>query len=134
MRNNKLDQLIVQLENYLECLKQFNYFVNLSRGKKFGPEDENQFLEVKSIIVQELELISAAMECSSPSREEVHTLISSAPSMRYVAESNEGNLRGLENHWHKIYVGFQAILGQLKVKQREVESKSVISSVFGKKK
>ena len=134
MRNKKLDQLIVQLENYLECLKQFNYFVNLSRGKKFGPEDENQFLEVKSIIVQELELISAAMECSSPSREEVHTLISSAPSMRYLAESNEGNLRGLENHWHKVYVGFQAILGQLKVKQRELESKSVLSSVFGKKK
>jgi hypothetical protein len=134
MSNKKLDQLIVQLENYLECLKQFNYFVNLSRGKKFGPEDENQFLEVKSIIVQELELISAAMESSSPSREEVHALISSAPSMRYLAESVEGNLRGLENHWHKIYVGFQAILGQLKVKQRELESKSVISSVFGKKK
>jgi hypothetical protein len=134
MRNKDLDQLVVQLENYLECLKQFNYFVNLSRAKKFGPEDENQFLEVKSIIVQELELISAAMECSSPTREEVHSLISSAPSMRYVAESNEGNLRGLENHWHKIYVGFQAILGQLKVKQRELESKSVISSVFGKKK
>ncbi|HEY3856083.1 MAG TPA: hypothetical protein VGO67_16965 [Verrucomicrobiae bacterium] len=134
MRNKDLDQLVVQLENYLECLKQFNYYVNLSRAKKFGPEDENQFLEVKSIIVQELELISSAMECTSPTREEVHSLISSAPSMRYVAESNEGNLRGLENHWHKIYVGFQAILGQLKVKQREFESKSVISSVFGKKK
>jgi hypothetical protein len=133
MHNKKLDQLIVELENYLECLKQFNYFVNLSRGKKFGPEDENQFLEVKSIIVQELELITAAVECSSPSREEVHTLISSAPSMRYVAESNEGNLRGLENHWHKVYVGFQAILGQLKVKQRQLESQSVLSSVFGKK-
>ncbi len=133
MHNKKLDQLIVQLENYLECLKQFNYFVNLARGKKFGPEDENQFLEVKSIIVQELELISSAIECSSPSREEVHTMISTAPSMRYLAESNEGNLRGLENHWHKIYVGFQAILGQLKVTQRELESKSVISSVFGKK-
>ena len=134
MRNKDLDQLVVQLENYLECLKQFNYYVNLSRAKKFGPEDENQFLEVKSIIVQELELISAAMECTSPTREEVHSLISSAPSIRYLADSNEGNLRGLENHWHKIYVGFQAILGQLKVKQREFESKSVISSVFGKKK
>ncbi len=130
MRNKDLDQLVVQLENYLECLKQFNYFVNLSRAKKFGPEDENQFLEVKSIIVQELELINSAMESASPTREEVHSLISSAPSMRYVAESNEGNLRGLENHWHKIYVGFQAILGQLKVKQREFESISVISSVF----
>jgi hypothetical protein len=133
MRNKKLDQLIVQLENYLECLKQFNYFVNLSRGKKFTPEDENQFLEVKAIIVQELEIIGASIDCTSPSREEVHTLVSSAPSMRYLAESNEGNLRGLENQWHKVYVGFQAILGQLKVKQRQLEGKSMISSVFGKK-
>jgi hypothetical protein len=122
MHNKKLDQLIVQLENYLECWKQFNYFVNLARSKKFTPEDENQFLEVKSIIVQELELITAAIECSSPSREDVHALVGLAPSIRYLSDSNDGNLRGLENHWHKVYVGFQAILGQLKVKQRQAES------------
>ena len=133
MRNKKLDNLIVQLENYLECLKQFNYFVTLARGKKFAQEDEDQFLEIKSLIVQELELITATVECSSPSREEVHALISTAPSLRYLSDSNEGNLRGLENHWHKIYVGFQAILGQLKVQQRQLESKSVLGSMFGKK-
>lgn len=133
MRNKKLDQLIVQLENYLECLKQFNHYINLGRGKKFNEEDENQFLEVKSIIVQELELIMAAVECNSPSREEVHALISSAPSIRYLGDSNEGNLRALENQWHKIYVGFQAILGQLKVQQRQLENKSVLS-LFSKKK
>jgi hypothetical protein len=134
MRNKKLDNLIVQLENYVECLKQFNHFVTVARGKKFGAEDEDQFLEVKSLIVQELELITAAVECDSPSREDVHGLVSSAPSLRYLSESNEGNLRGLENHWHKVYVSFQAILGQLKVQQRQFESKSMLGSVFGKKK
>ena len=133
MHNKKLDQLVVQLENYLECWKQFNYFINVARGKKFTEEDENQFLEVKSILVQELEIITAAVECSSPSREEVHQLISSAPSLRYLSDSNEGNLRGLENHWHKVYVGFQAILGQLKVQQRQLENKSVLD-IFNKKK
>jgi hypothetical protein len=135
MHNKKLNQLIVQLENYLECWKQFNYFVNLARSKKFTPEDENQFLEVKSIIVQELELITATIDfpASSPTREEVHGLVSSAPSIRYLSESNEGNLRGLENHWHKIYVGFQAILGQLKVQQRQLESRSYLTSFFRKK-
>jgi len=133
MHNKKLDQLVVQLENYLECWKQFNYFINVARSKKFTEEDENQFLEVKSIIVQELEIITAAVECTSPSREEVHALISSAPSIRYLSESNEGNMRGLENHWHKIYVGFQAILGQLKVQQRKLESQSVLS-IFNRKK
>src|ERR1700691_4388557 len=110
MRNKKLDQLVVQLENYLECWKQFNYFINVARSKKFTEEDENQFLEVKSIIVQELELIMSAVDCTSPSRDEVHALISSAPSLRYLGENNEGILRTLENHWHKVYVGFQAIL------------------------
>ena len=133
MHNKKLDQLIVQLENYLECWKQFNYFVNLARGKKFTAEDENQFLEVKAIIVQELELITAAVECTSPSREEVHSLVSSAPSIRYLSDSNEGNLRGLENHWHKIYVGFQAILGQVKVRQREIEGQNIFTTMFRKK-
>ena len=94
MQNKKLDQLIVQLENYLECWKQFNYFVNLARSKKFTAEDENQFLEVKSIIVQELELIAAAVDCQSPSREDVHSLVGMAPSLRYLSESNEGSLRG----------------------------------------
>jgi hypothetical protein len=136
MHNKKLDQFIIQLENYLECWKQFNHFVNLARGKKFTAEDENQFLEVKAIIVQELELITATIEISStaPTREEVHGLVASAPSIRYLSESTEGNLRGLENHWHKVYVGFQAILGQLKVQQRQLEGKSMITSFFTRKK
>jgi hypothetical protein len=133
MHNKKLDQLVVQFENYLECWKQFNYFVNLARGKKFSTEDEHQFLEVKSVIVQELELILGAIDCNSPSRDEVHSLISAAPSLRYLSESNEGTLRGLENQWHKVYVGFQALLGQIKVRQRQAESESFLGSFFKKK-
>ncbi|MGD0413185.1 MAG: hypothetical protein ABSC18_15955 [Verrucomicrobiota bacterium] len=133
MQNKKLDQLVTQLENYLECWKLLNHFLNLARGKKFSAEDENQFLEVKSIVVQELELISAAMECSSPSREEIHAFIAAAPSLRYLSEGSEGALRSLENQWHKIYVGFQAILGQVKVKQREIEGQNFLTLMFKKK-
>lgn len=134
MRNKKLDELVTQLENYLECWKQFNYFLNLARAKKFGPEDEHQFLEVKSVIAQELELITAAVEATSPSKEEVLNLISTAPSIRYLSEMNDGALRGIENQWHKIFIGFQSLLGQLKVKQRELEGESTLGSIFGRKK
>lgn len=133
MSNKPLDTLIHQMENYLECWKQFNHFVNLARAKKFGAEDENQFLEVKSVIIQELELILASVEVPSPSKEEIHTLIGNAPSLRYLSEMNEGALRNVENQWHKIYIGWHSILGQLKVKQRAEASKSVFASVFGKK-
>jgi hypothetical protein len=129
----KLEQLIAQMENYLECWKQFNQFVNLARTKKFSGEDENQFLETKSVLVQELEIILASVEVSSPNREEVHTLIGNAPSLRYLSEMNEGALRNVENQWHKIYIGYHSILGQLKVRQNEEDSKGALASLLGKK-
>lgn len=133
MSNKRLESLIQQTENYLECWKQFNHFVGLSRAKKFGPEDEAQFLEVKSVLVQELELILAAIEVGSPTKEEIHTLIGSAPSLRYLSEINEGAMRNLENQWHKIYIGWHSILGQLKVRQNAAEPRSPLISVFGKR-
>lgn len=134
MQNKKLDQLIDQMENYLECWKQFNGFVNMGRAKKFNAEDDTHFLEVKSVIVQELELILSSVEVSSPTKEEIHTLVGSAPSLRYLSEMNEGALRNLENQWHRVYIGWHAILGQLKVKQRQDEAASGLASIFGRKK
>src|SRR5438552_14068 len=131
--NNKLDQLTQQMENYLECWKQFNHFVNLARAKKFSLEDDMHFLEVKSIIVQELEIILASVEVGSPTKEQIHVLIGSAPSLRFLSDMNEGGLRNLESDWHKIYIGWHSILGQLKVRQRAEGSKSAFASMFGKK-
>ena len=133
MDTKKMDQLIHQMENHLECWKQFNQFVNLARSKKFSPEDDSQFLEIKSVIVQELELILAAVEVASPTKDEIHVLIGHAPSLRYLSEMNEGTLRNLENEWHKIYIGWHAILGQLKVRQRAEEAKSRFGGMFSKK-
>ena len=133
MSNKKLDSLIQQMENYLECWKQFNQFVNLARSKKLGAEDETQFLEVKSVIIQELELILDAVEVNSPTKEEIHALIGNAPSLRYLSEMNEGALRNVENQWHKIYIGWHAILGQLKVRQHAETNKSTFANLFGSK-
>lgn len=131
--NKKLEQLIGRLENHLECWKQFNQFVTLARSKKFSNEDEHDFLEIKSVIVQELELILSGVEVSTPNRQEVHDLVGNAPSLRYLSEMNEGALRNLENQWHKIYIGWHAILGQLKVRQHDEDAKSGFGAMFSKK-
>jgi hypothetical protein len=133
MSNRQMDSLIQQMENYLECWKQFNQSVNLARSNKFSAEDENQFLEIKSVIVQELELILAAVDVASPTKEEIHALVGNAPSLRYLSEMSEGALRNVENQWHKIYIGWHAILGQLKVRQHAGTDKSTFASFFGSK-
>ena len=126
-----MDSLIQQMENYLECWKQFNHFINQARAKKFTAEDESQFLEVKSVLIQELELILASIEVASPTKEEVHTVVGNAPSLRFMSEMSDGALRSLENQWHKIYIGWHSILGQLKVRERADADKSTFSSLFG---
>jgi hypothetical protein len=132
---NKLtvDQLILRLESYLECWKQFNSYMAMARAKRFSPEDEAQFLEIKSVITQELELILSSIDCGPICREDVHSLMASAPSLRFLSEAGEGALRNVENNWHKSFIGMQSILGQLKVKQNQMETKSIIKSWFARK-
>ena len=127
MSKSNIDQLIVRLENYLECWKQFNTFMIMGRNKKFTQEDENQFLEIKSVITQEIEIILSSIDCGPISREDVHSLIASGPSLRFLSEMNENALRNVETHWHKLFIGLQSILGQLKVRQQQTQSKSWFS-------
>ena len=132
MASVNLNDLIGQMENYLECWKQFNQYLLQARTKKFEIDDETQFLEVKSVLTQELELILACVETENPSKDEIVNLIAGAPSIRYLSELNENGLRALENQWHKIYIAFQSLLGQLKVQQRQVDKKGMFGSFFKK--
>ena len=133
MSKINIDQLILRMESYLECWKQYNAFMSMARSKKFSVEEENQFLEIKSVITQELELILSSIDCGPISRDEVHSLIASAPSIRFLSEMNDNSLRTIEAQWHKLFIGLQSILGQLKVKQQQTESKSFMGSLMGRK-
>lgn len=131
MSAKRLNDVIVRMENYLECWKQFNHYLGLARFKKFTLDDENQFMEIKSVITQELELILAVMDGSQVTRDDVHSLMTSVPSMRFLSESNESVLRNIENQWHKLYISWQSILGQMKVRQKQFENKGFFSVLVG---
>lgn len=131
MHYKNLEEFILHLENYIECWKQFNNYVNLARDKKFSRDDENQFLEVKSIIAQGLEAILASADKQGPKKEDVHVLFSNAPSLRFLADMPDA-VPNVEAQWHKIYLGLQSLLGQLKVQQGKQE-KGAGWNLFGKK-
>ena len=120
---NESETTVSLVENYTECWKQFHHYLQLVRGKKFEREDESQFLELKSVLAQQFELVLAAVECKSPNREEVHKLLTEAPSLKYLTEMDTDAVRMAEARWHKIYIGLQSILGQLKVQQQPRRAK-----------
>ena len=131
MHHKNIEEFILHLENYIECWKQFNTYVNLARDKKFSREDENQFLEIKSIIAQGLEAILASADKTGPKKEEVNTLFANAPSLRFLSDMPDA-IPTVEAQWHKIYLGLQSLLGQLKVQQNKAE-KGTGWSLFGKR-
>ena len=131
MHYKNREEFVLHLENYIECWKQFNQYVNLARDRKFSSEDESQFLEVKSVIAQGLEAIIASVEKGGPKKDEVHSLFAQAPSLRYLAD-NPDSMPAVEGHWHKVYLGLQSLLGQLKVQQDKAEKGSGWS-LFGRK-
>jgi len=116
------DDLITQIQQYLESWRQITHFVGLARIKRFGATEEDQFLELKGIIAQELEMIWASGESSCPNREDVLEMMNNAPSIRYLSQLNEGALRNVENQWHQIYIRWHATLGHLKAKNTGTES------------
>ena len=130
MQSKQMLQLIQQLENYTECWKQFIHFVTVARSKKFEADEENQFLELKTVIVQHLEIILSTIESGTPAKDDVLALISGAPSLRYLSELSDGSFRNLECNWHKIYIGWHSVLGQLKVANRQHEDRSMLGSFF----
>jgi hypothetical protein len=127
-----MQDIIARMENYLECWKQFNHYLSLARFKKFTLDDENQFMEIKSVITQELELILTVTDGAQVSRDDVHTLMAAVPSMRFLSESNEAALRSIENQWHKLFISWQSILGQMKVQQKKTENKGFLAALSGK--
>jgi hypothetical protein len=132
MSAKRFQDIITRMENYLECWKQFNHYLGLARFKKFTLDDENQFMEVKSVITQELELILTVTEGAQVTRDDVHNLMASVPSMRFLSESNESALRNIENQWHKLFISWQSILGQMKVQAKRNENKGFFASLVSK--
>jgi len=118
------DEIVVWVENHLESWRQIPHYIGVARGKTFNTADEDQFLELKGVIVQELEMILATGQCHWPSKDDVHEMMNNVPSLRHISQLSEGALGSVEHQWHLIYIRWHATLGQLKVKYKELEAPS----------
>jgi hypothetical protein len=121
------DDIVVWVENHLESWRQIPHYISVARGKTFGTADDDQFLELKGVIVQELEMILASGECNWPTKDDVHEMMNNIPSLRYISQLNEGALSNVEHQWHLIYIRWHATLGKLKVKYKELEARNLKS-------
>lgn len=120
MNHLSVDDFVLYLETYTECWKQFQQ--HLLRALKTPPssEEEAQFLEIKSLIVQGLEgIVEAVNDDSTHSlRKDALALVEKATSLQSLSD-NTKECATLEREWHGIFLGLQTLLGKFKIRQQK---------------
>jgi len=132
MKDKQLEKNIQNLEAFLETWKQFNHYLQRAfRGETFTDEDEEQFLDLKSVIAQEYETLMMSLAPDVERDEKALRILVDAPSLRSIRDSSEGMARRVEAEWHATFIRLQTALGRLKGRRIQLASVSTVGVIFG---
>jgi hypothetical protein len=121
MRDRRLEKNIVRLEAFIEKWKQLSQFLDRGfQGDNFTAEEEAAFLELKSVIAQEHELLMTTLGTEADRTDKGLRLLNTIPSLQSLREVAEGADKRLTNEWHNFYLWLQALLGRLRGRQAQL--------------
>ncbi len=118
MRDPKLEKNIGRLELLIEQWKKMSQF--LDKGFQQQPieaQEEAAFLELKSNIAREYELLMTTLGTIAERDEKVLRLLNVAQSLQSLRELEEGMDKKVVGDWHSVFIAMQALLGRLKGRQ-----------------
>lgn len=98
-------------------------------AKAFTEEDEEQFLDLKSVIAQEYESVMISLAPEIEKDEKALRILVDAPLLRSVRDSSEGIARRVEAEWHTTFIKLQTALGRLKAKRMQLASVSAVGVI-----
>ena len=136
MRDRRLDKNIARVENFIDQWKQLSHFLDRGfQGDSFTDEEESAFLELKSKIAQEHELLMTTLGSESERTDRALRLLNIVPSLQSIGELEDGANRRLTTEWHTTYLSLQALLGRLKGRRLQLSTLSSVRqgmrTVFG---
>lgn len=127
MRDRNLEKNIQRVEAFVDRWKQLSQFLDRGfQGQDFKPEEEAAFLELKSRIAQEHEILMIALGSAVDRDDKALRLLHTVPSLQSFRELPEGMAKKIATEWHNTYISFQTLLGRLRGRQVQL---AAISSV-----
>lgn len=130
MRDRNLERNIKRVEAFVERWKQLSQFLDRGfQGQNFASEEESAFLELKSNIAQEHELLMTTL-ASSEHEDKALKLLNTVPSLQSFKELPEGMAKKVAADWHNTYISLQAMLGRLRGRQVQLSQISSLSLGF----
>jgi hypothetical protein len=127
MRDRNLEKNIQRVEAFVESWKQLSQFLDRGfKGDPFTGEEEAAFLELKSRIAQEHELLAVTLSSEGDRDDRALRLLNSVPSLSAFKGLPEGMSKKLATEWHSTYMGLQALLGRLRGREAQLRSVSTV--------
>jgi hypothetical protein len=129
MRDPRLEKNIKRVEAFIERWRQLSQY--LDRGFKheaFTPEEEAGFLDLKSAIATEHEVLRTTIggDAERDDKDKAMRLLNSVPSLTSFRDLPEGMAHKIAGEWHSTYMALHSLLGRLQGRKIQLSS---ISSV-----
>jgi hypothetical protein len=139
MRDRNSERNIERVEEFVELWKQLSGFLDRGfNGGEFSPEEEAAFLELKSKIAQQHQVLVTLLGSLVEYDDRAVRLLNTVPSLASFGELADGMGKRIANEWHSTFISLQTLLGRLKgqrarlsaVSSFRVGVKSVLSHPF----
>src|ERR1043166_6740085 len=130
MRDRNLERNINRVEAFVERWKQLSQFLDRGfQGESFSPEEVAAFMDLKSAIAQDHELVVTTL-ASGERDDRALKLLNAVPSLHSFKELPDGMAKKVAADWHNSYISLQALLGRLRGRQTQLAQISTLSIAF----
>lgn len=128
MRDKRLENNIKRVEAFIEQWKHLSQFLDRGfQSAEFTAGEEAMFLELKSVIAREYEMMMTTITVDVERNEKVLRLLNGMPSLTELSQLPEGADKRLTAEWHSSYLWLQSILGKLRGRQEQLADISSFS-------
>lgn len=125
MIDRNLESKVKHLKDFMQLwLKFHDMYKSAINRETITPEEENAFLETKSLIARRYQALKDYLGMNSSYDDRTFDVISQILSLKSVAATSDLSLHKIENDWHTSYIVLNKLLGELEGRQESLRKVS----------
>ena len=133
MINRELEKKILQLKECLQLLEKFrSSYSQAISSKGATPEQEKEFLEVKSLLARRYQTLMEKLGETPSAEDRTFDLISQFVSLKAAETVSEIQFKKIESDWHNSYLSLNKIIGRLESEKEELSRVSAVKTALKK--
>lgn len=122
MKTRDIKDSIDKTREFMELWIKFHQIFKEAMSKSsITPEEEELFLQTKSMLARKFQTLADAMSIDRPTIDRTYDVISQILSLKGISTLSEVTLKKIENDWHDSYISLNRLLGHLEA-QKDIVS------------